>query len=341
MKRKGFTLIELLGVIIILGILSMITFPIILNQIKNAKQGIKESTKTLIIDAAKDYYEDNTNNYETIEGMTYCIDTKTLIDNNYLNKKLKDEKLNDIDTTQKVKMTYHNDKFNYEVVDSCTYYTVTFDANGGSVDIDSKEVIENSVYGKLPTPTRTGYTFMGWNGRNYYNVEDSNLIANGVTKDDEDWITIKTIATQKYYNYYTNNLNVLPNTTYSSFLEIKQIENLTGYFFIASGYQSGYGVHCQFLGLAINNSILSSNRRTIKSSLVTDTDFGTANAGLRTFYDNNNNKDNELITFRISVLDKTDSITESNFEYEPYYITPETKVVQEQNHTLKAIWKAN
>ena len=28
-------------------------------------------------------------------------------------------------------------------------------------------------------------------------------------------------------------------------------------------------------------------------------------------------------------------------EYEPYYITPTTKVVQENDHTLKAIWKAN
>ena len=28
-------------------------------------------------------------------------------------------------------------------------------------------------------------------------------------------------------------------------------------------------------------------------------------------------------------------------EYEPYYITPTTPVVQQKNHTLKAIWQAN
>ena len=28
-------------------------------------------------------------------------------------------------------------------------------------------------------------------------------------------------------------------------------------------------------------------------------------------------------------------------EYEPYYITPSTTVVQEKNHTLKAIWQPN
>ena len=119
MKNKAFTLLELLGVIIILGILSLITFPIILNQIKNAKQGIKYSTKTLIIDAAKDYYEDNTNNFDLIEGITYCIDIKTLTDNNYLNEHLKDEDLNNIDTSKKVKLIYRNNKLDYDVTDTC------------------------------------------------------------------------------------------------------------------------------------------------------------------------------------------------------------------------------
>ncbi len=41
-------------------------------------------------------------------------------------------------------------------------YTVTFDPNGGSVDPKSKAVTYGDVYGTLPTPTRTGYTFKGW-----------------------------------------------------------------------------------------------------------------------------------------------------------------------------------
>ena len=120
MKNKGFTLIELLGVIMILAILSLITFPPLLDQIKKSKQEIKSSTQELIIDAAKDYYEDNINAYEKVEGMTYCIDINTLTDNGYLNKKIKDENINDISNTQKVKMIYHNNKFDYDVVNSCT-----------------------------------------------------------------------------------------------------------------------------------------------------------------------------------------------------------------------------
>ena len=41
-------------------------------------------------------------------------------------------------------------------------YTVTFNANGGSVSTSSKKVTYAGTYGTLPTPTRTGYTFNGW-----------------------------------------------------------------------------------------------------------------------------------------------------------------------------------
>ncbi len=41
-------------------------------------------------------------------------------------------------------------------------YTVTYNANGGSVSPTSETVTYNSTYDTLPTPTRTGYTFKGW-----------------------------------------------------------------------------------------------------------------------------------------------------------------------------------
>ena len=41
-------------------------------------------------------------------------------------------------------------------------YTLTYDANGGTVSPASKSVTYGSAYGSLPTPTRTGYSFAGW-----------------------------------------------------------------------------------------------------------------------------------------------------------------------------------
>ena len=45
---------------------------------------------------------------------------------------------------------------------SNTVYTVTFDANRGTVDEESRSVGEGQPYGLLPTPTRNGYLFLGW-----------------------------------------------------------------------------------------------------------------------------------------------------------------------------------
>lgn len=41
-------------------------------------------------------------------------------------------------------------------------YTVTFDAQGGTVEPASKSVTYDVAYGALPTPTKTGHTFLGW-----------------------------------------------------------------------------------------------------------------------------------------------------------------------------------
>lgn len=41
-------------------------------------------------------------------------------------------------------------------------YTVTFNANGGTIDNASKTVTSGESYGTLPVPTRSGYTFDGW-----------------------------------------------------------------------------------------------------------------------------------------------------------------------------------
>ena len=41
-------------------------------------------------------------------------------------------------------------------------YTITFNANGGNVDVASKEVTYDAAIGELPVPTRYGYEFNGW-----------------------------------------------------------------------------------------------------------------------------------------------------------------------------------
>lgn len=69
-----------------------------------------------------------------------------------------------------------------------TTYTLTYDANGGTVSPASKTVTYGSTYGTLPTPTRTGYGFNGWftastggtpvvSTTNYATASDSTIFA--------------------------------------------------------------------------------------------------------------------------------------------------------------------
>ncbi|MBO4415194.1 MAG: InlB B-repeat-containing protein [Lachnospiraceae bacterium] len=47
-------------------------------------------------------------------------------------------------------------------VENVKYYTVKFDANGGSVKTKSKKLSNGAFYGVLPIPSRSGYEFDGW-----------------------------------------------------------------------------------------------------------------------------------------------------------------------------------
>lgn len=64
---------------------------------------------------------------------------------------------------------------------SAKKFTVTFNANGGSVTTGSKFVTYASTYDSLPTPTRTGYKFIGW-----YTSKSG---GNKITSSTVVWIT--------------------------------------------------------------------------------------------------------------------------------------------------------
>ena len=65
MKKYGFTLVELLGVIIILGVIALITFPIINKSIKSSKEKALEQVINNIEDAAYEYSISNDIGYDT------------------------------------------------------------------------------------------------------------------------------------------------------------------------------------------------------------------------------------------------------------------------------------
>ena len=65
--KKGFTLVELLAVIILLGVVTLIAYPVINTQIETAKEQAYKRTIDSIEEAARRYGTKNILGYETIE----------------------------------------------------------------------------------------------------------------------------------------------------------------------------------------------------------------------------------------------------------------------------------
>ena len=91
-------------------------------------------------------------------------------------------------------------------------YTVTFDANGGSVSPASKEIVEYDAIGELPTPTRENAVFIGW----YTNLVDGVQI-------DEAYIPTANIT---IYAKWKPEKNITYNTTSGYFDNDRTIKNI-------------------------------------------------------------------------------------------------------------------
>ena len=64
-----------------------------------------------------------------------------------------------------------------------TYFTITFDANGGSVDEHQRSVREGDKVGELPIPTMPNYLFIGWysSATGGEKITSSNIVAQPLT----------------------------------------------------------------------------------------------------------------------------------------------------------------
>lgn len=106
--------------------------------------------------------------------------------------------------TQRV--TFENEAYDFVYLSQEEYenmlnsHYIYFDANGGSVDTDSKLVLWNSKLGELPVPTRDYHNFVGWftepdgNGTQitsdyvFNTLDDMTVYAHWTLKEASDWV---------------------------------------------------------------------------------------------------------------------------------------------------------
>ena len=227
--------------------------------------------------------------------------------------------------------------------------TVTFDADGGEVETLSKEVVIGSAYGNLPIPTKEGYEFLGWNGGNLLNISNYSY-----DKSDESGIRLsldnglyKLNGTTNYYfagekAFDLYDLNNIAN--YPVYLNIRNTLLLTKGTYTLSIYKISGNIPSKLtrVGIITTDSepanrnyistiILSNQERYNTFTLLNDTEVYFYLSYLTNETSNTGNVIFDNLQFYVK-LQKID-------EYEPYFIDKYTKVVQYENHTLKAIWK--
>lgn len=111
MNKRAFTLIELLGVIIILALLMTVIFPNIINNVKNSSEEQNNISEKLIYNAVDKYIQQNNNEFERIDGFSYCITLKELTSTGYISSPIViDNK--DITDLKSVQINY-NSGFTY------------------------------------------------------------------------------------------------------------------------------------------------------------------------------------------------------------------------------------
>lgn len=232
----------------------------------------------------------------------------------------------------KVKASYEKDIENEEAIyqDKITK-TVTFNPNGGTLNTTTKQVKIGQTYGELPTPTKEGYTFKGWNGKNLLNPDAEYAKRYDGTVNRE---YIKFDENTGIYTSYTNNHHhvygydvmnsITKGNTYTFSVNIE--ENGSD-----SSAHAGFDTMDNGERKVYYNNIVTEVGKRLSYTHTISQGVTSCIVGI------NNNGDGTGVKYSKLQLEEGSEAT----EYEPYYVTAETTVTQTKDHTLTAIWEEN
>ena len=325
MNKKGFTLVELLAVIVILGLLIAIISPVVKNLINDSENNLSEQQKKLVVEATKKYMIENSEllpegSNRAIVYMSDLIDKGVIDNDKIIDPKSKGE-INGC-----VVVSYNNEfnqyDYNYSDNENDCLITVTFDPEGGSVDTTSKQVKLNSTYGELPTPTREGYTFKGWRGKNMFDEEAILMAINGAKYENGYYVFKVTDARNSYGRPYgkipIDSFNENTQYTYTVFGHVvsnANVHTLKFYFYYDDGTSSYKDL------FSFDDKLIMFTSEVGKSIISNEFSW---------------NSSSVMAYISHIQLEKGNIST----EYEPYQeYSSDTVVTKSSNHTLHAIWE--
>lgn len=352
-NNKAFTIVELLMVIVLLAIVALIAVPMIQNLVMDAKTRTNKLNTQKYIETVQLTLEkrqlkerqpitrctiyDNKGNLKCNDNQIVELSFKGSIPSSgTLNIEEVKVKEAVITFERGMNSIYYDSKTSSyeEIEDSRNNYIITYDTDGGSVNEFYKVVKNGEEYGTLPTPTKEGYTFLGWtNGVNL--IPDLSLwtLRNGATYDaSTKSIYLPNIGSEaispyiylgdtninklKYFKYYAE---------YKSDLESSNFEVGTKYYDRNKVFYSRNGHATEIttdwkLNSSINTTYLSKG----SCGYVTINYLRSDAYSKNPYYIRN-------VDLRVQ--------TEDIDKYEPYFTTSDVIVSLKKDHTLKAIWK--
>lgn len=121
--KKGFTLIELVAVVIVLGVIGIIVFPVVNSTIKNGKQKSYDAQVELIIEASKKWGVKNAELLPDGDNETKVY-VNTMIQDGLLKNVSKEGLINPIDDTVMdgcvvIKYSSEYNQYTYEYNEDC------------------------------------------------------------------------------------------------------------------------------------------------------------------------------------------------------------------------------
>ncbi len=166
-SRKGFTLIELMGVIVVMSIILLVGLPTISNMMKKDVESTYERYLVELYAASESYFVENKDFYPALAapgGQAY-VTIDELMSEGYIRNVVTDPETNeDLPIETQVEVTVNADyTYSFQIKKGSNQsILVLLDANGGSVTPASLARTYKAKYGEIPTPTRSGYIFLGW-----------------------------------------------------------------------------------------------------------------------------------------------------------------------------------
>lgn len=325
MNKKGFTLVELLAVIVILGLLIAIISPVVNNLLNDSKDSLSKNQIDMIITASKKYMIDHSELLPEGDSaipinISLLVESGVIDNDRVIDPKTKQTMNGCVIVTYS--SSYNQYEYNYSSNDSDCLVTVTFDPEGGSVDTTSKQVKFNSTYGELPIPTREGYTFKGWRGKNMFDEEAILMAINGA-KYENGYYAFKVTDARNLYGRPYGKIPIdsfIENTQYAytvfgHVVSNANVHTLKFYFYYEDGTSSYKDLS------SLDDKLIMFTSEVGKSIISNEFSW---------------NSSSVMAYISHIQLEKGNIST----EYEPYQeYSSDTVVTKTSNHTLHAIWE--